>query len=177
MCFLGRFTISVNALVSVVALARFAMSLTNGFFCSSSVDARTASSNQVQSIQLSAPGRASTLVIQRYTFSSRSAQALIDSCLFLLSRKKYTSQKLCHLRNRRNGGFLHEFARANTQVRTILVDTYLSNLWIRFHVFPHIAANSRTTCAVASLCSGFLKQSLYQRHCAAKSSNESGSSS
>ena len=34
----------------------------------------------------------SALLICRYTFSSRSAQALIDSCLFRLSRKKYSSK-------------------------------------------------------------------------------------
>ena len=52
----------------------------------------------------------------------------------------------------------------------------LSNLWIKFHVFPPFTANSRTTYVFASPCSGFLKASLCRRRCAAKSSNVSGSS-
>ena len=120
--------------------------------------------------------RASALVIGRYTFSPRSAHALIDSCLFLFSRKKYSSkyfvisgiagrQISSRIRRRR-------YSNPNHSRRYLF-----SSLWIRFHVLPPFAANSRTTCAVASLCSDFLKPSLYQRHCAAKSSNESGSSS
>ena len=78
--------------------------------------------------------RATALVIWRYTFSSRSAQALSDSCLFLLSRKKYSSRnfvisgivgrqissRICHSR----------YSSPNHSRRYLLFD-----LWIRFHVF------------------------------------------
>ena len=73
-----------------------------------------------------------------------------------------------------NGTFLHGFAKANSQVRTILVDTCCPVSGSSSTFFHPFAANSRTTCAVASQCSGFLNPSLCQRHCATQSSNESG---
>ena len=120
--------------------------------------------------------RASALVIWRYTFSSRSAQALIDSCLFRFSRKKYSSRNfvISGIAGRQISSRIRQrrYSSPNHSRRYLL-----SNFWIRFHVLPPFAANNRTTCAVANLCFDFLSPSRYQRHCAAKSSNESGSSS
>ena len=86
----------------------------------------------------------------------------MESCSFLLSAGRQISSRIRHSK------YL-----SSNHSRTYL----LSRLWIRFHVFPPFAANSRTTCAVANLRSHSLMSSLYQRHCAAKSSNEFGSSS
>ena len=57
-----------------------------------------------------------------YTFSSRSAHALKDSCLFLESEEVFI-QILCHLRNHRTAYFFTDSTKSDTRVRTILVDT------------------------------------------------------
>ena len=112
--------------------------------------------------------------LEIHFLSSRSAQALIDSCLFLVSLKKHSSRYFFisgiagrHISSR--------FSKANAKVRTVLVDTCYPISESSSTSFHLSQQNNRTKCAVASPCSGVLKPSLCQRHCAVKSSNESGS--
>ena len=157
-------------------LDTFAKGETNCSICSSFVKVHTISSSQVQSSQPFAPYvrvlSSSGDTLSLHEVPKRSS---ILVCFFL-SRKKYSSRNVA----------ISEIAERHISSR-IRQSTYsspnhsrrylLSNLWIQFHVFPPFAANSRTTCAVASPCSDFLKPSLDHRHSAARSSIESGSSS
>ena len=66
--------------------------------------------------------RESALVIWRYTFSSRSAQALLDFRLFRFSRKKYSSRNfvISGIAGRQISSRIRQ--REDIPVRTILVD-------------------------------------------------------
>ena len=146
MCVLSSVTITINALARITTLIR-----------SSNARPIVPSSSVLLSFIQQVPVRFSRVNcvlktcecschLELHFLSSRSSQALIVPCLFLVSRKKYSSRYffISGIAGRRISS---RFSKANAQVRTVLVDT----------CYP-----------ISESC---------QRHCAAKSSNESGSSS
>ena len=152
-------------------LDSFAKSQTNSSTCSSVVGFHTTSSSQVQSSQSVCSKHLEIYFL--FTKCPRTHRFLV--CFSRVGRSIHPDT--VSSQESQDGIFLHGFDKIRYSSPNHSRRYLLSNLWIKCHAFPPLATKRRTACAVASHCSGFLKSSLYQRHCAAKSSDESGSSS